>query len=108
MVRFIFSCMMIVPLSFMVVPIYFGVSAERQIILKKSVNLEKTDPSLSFEEIYDIANKSEFDQGFDPQSLNKIKGPNRNNQVSKKSFALGFRSIEIPALPEATQHVKNL
>lgn len=102
MMRVIFSCMAIVILSFILTPIYFGVSAERDIILKKSTKQENKNNTLSFKQIYKIINQSEFEQGFDPAPLNKIT-PFREKD---EGFSLKFSATKIPALPEANSKMK--
>ena len=54
MTRFIFFCMAFVALSFIAVPVFTGISKERDAILASSKSSIPAASPLSFEEIYEI------------------------------------------------------
>ena len=100
MLRFIYFCMAIVALSFVAIPVYSGIAQNRdQITARDSVIAINTneDDSLSFEEIYTIANED----SFNPESLNEIAPAAGGAAIIPdlpQEFSAEFKPSQNPAL----------
>ncbi len=92
MVKFIFFCMAFIALSFFVVPVFTGISNEREQILAANTPNTNEDQSLSFEEIYEIAAEGTNN----PANLNDI-APAAGNGTQDR-FSSGFSNREDSAL----------
>ena len=96
MMRFIYFCMAFLVLSFVGVPIYNGVSEERAGLTQLAATDEAGDDSMSFEEIYALADEG---QSADPASLNDI-SPAAGNGNTGDAFSRGFTNREDSALAD--------
>lgn len=89
--RFIYACMAVVILSIFAVPVFYGISNEREELMWVSEAQAAEEASLSFEEIYEIAGSG---NSSSPESLNTLApaaGP-----AAEESFKGGFTQ-EAPA-----------
>lgn len=93
-VRCIFGCATFLALSILVVPVYYGVSEQKE-MMTVAAQAPQNDDSLSFEEIYEIASEG---QKEDAISLNDIT-PAAGDQT-EDSFSSGFQNQENPALAD--------
>tara|TARA_B100000508_G_C11459576_1_gene278511 strand:+ start:1616 stop:1954 length:339 start_codon:yes stop_codon:yes gene_type:complete len=95
--KFIYLCAAILILSFTVVPMFTGVSNEREQILasNEATQASPEDTSMSFEEMYTIAAQGQGDN-FDPESLNAI-----TPAAGADSFPSGFSGQSDAALTDA-------
>ena len=96
MTRFIFFCMAFVALSFIAVPVFTGISKERDAILASSKSSIPAASPLSFEEIYEIAGADNTGDGFDASAFNDIT-PAAGGEISDQ-FSTGFSNREDSAL----------
>ncbi len=89
MIKFIYFSMAVVAFSFLIVPLFGGIAAERNKIdirpVQFSDNQVPSQDELSFDEIYALANE----ESFDPQSLNNI-APAAGNAVAEPSYPNDF------------------
>ncbi len=89
MIKFIYFSMAVVVFSFLIVPFFNGISAERNKInirpLQFSDNQAPSQNELTFDEIYALANE----ESFDPQSLNNI-APAAGNEQTDISYPNDF------------------
>lgn len=71
--KFIYFCAAVLIFSFTALPIFYGISNERNEILASNIEQETTptDNSISFKEMYAIASKGQG-EALDPYSLNDI------------------------------------
>jgi hypothetical protein len=94
MIRLIYLCMAFIAISFIAVPVYFGIADEKDKLAEqyKAQDIAKTAPedSLTFEEIYALAEEA----SSNPEDLNNIAtaagGPPLN-----ENFSSGF-SMQTP------------
>jgi len=93
MVKIIFLSMAIFALSFIAAPIFHGVSKERNAILASNDFISTQDDSLSFDEIYALADEGRDEAEF----LNNI-APAASGQ--EDAFTSGFRGLENSALED--------
>ena len=99
MTRFIFICMAFIALSFMAVPAYFGIQKEHAILMQNDT-VAQNNQSLSFEEIYAMADE---DLLSNPAFLNNIApaaGNNDDAPVQEDYFSTGFSGTADSALEE--------
>jgi len=103
MLKFIYICVAIVALSFLIVPMISGVSNERDAIAERQIKISQTDTSapsndtLSFEEIY----ASVDEQTITPEALNNIMpaaGDNSSNSIIPEDFSVQSKPEKHPAL----------
>ncbi len=91
--KFIKFCMASILLSFIAVPIYFGVSKEHNKIIKASqtvVSQNNTiEREITFDEIYELAREDEFS----PENLNNI-ATAAGNDTQVDAFSSGFNAYE--------------
>ena len=98
MIKVIFACMAVLVFSFTVLPIFTGVSKEREAILASNVQpAEQVDESLSFEEIYALADEGNNDATVDPASLNEITPAAGGIE---DGFSSGFSGVETKGLED--------
>lgn len=103
MVRFIYLCMGILFLSMVAVPIYFGVSKEhKNIQVSANTPADEQDTSLSFEEIYALADEG---QETTPESLGNI-APAAGAETTPDSFSSGFNKREDSALADTPVEIE--
>ena len=95
MVRFIYLCMTILVVSFIAVPVFNGVSDEHARLQEIAQNTEQAEDSLSFEQIYALADESEND----PANLNNIM-PAAGGNAGTDGFSNGFRGADDSALAD--------
>ncbi len=96
MMRFIYVCMAFLLISFVGMPVYKGVSSEREkLTIVASAESNQDDP-LSFSEIYALADESSSDN---PAFLNNIM-PAAGGDTSSDNFSNGFRGQEDSALAD--------
>lgn len=95
--RIIYFSMALLVFSFVVVPMYSGISKKHDEIITTSVDtVAAADSSLSFEEIYEIAGESNTE---DPAFLNTIQ-PAAGSVNANQEFSTGFRAVEDSALAD--------
>ena len=99
MLNFIYSCMAVMVLSFFIVPVFGGISNEYQTLEQSSQFAESSiseDTSLSFEEIYALADEAAM---RNPAFLNEI-APAAGDDIAApvEGFSSGFSSQGHPAL----------
>ena len=97
MLNFIYVCMLVMVLSFFVVPVFGGISTEYDLLEQTSQLSEVSisqDTSLSFDEISAIADEAIMS---DPAFLNQI-APAAGDDVQVDGFTSGFSSQAHPAL----------
>lgn len=100
MTKFIFFCMAIVALSFVAVPVFTGISNERDALLLSEASTTNNDASLSFEEIYEIAAENSAPNDAPSASdLNNIMPAAGGNEGDH--FLSGFGNTEDSALENA-------
>lgn len=89
MIRLIYFCMAFVALSFIAVPVYYGISAEKEKLADQAEAQEVAtfdkDNSLSFEEIYALAEETPRN----PTDLNSISTAAGGNNAANV-FSSGF------------------
>lgn len=93
--RIIYFSMALLVFSFIAMPIYYGISEKHNEIINTEVTAIQDD-SLSFEEIYSLADES---YSTDPAFLNTIK-PAAGNSAKNDQFSTGFRRKEDSALAD--------
>lgn len=98
MTKFIFFCMAIVALSFTAVPVFTGISKEREAIIISAAETEAQNATPSVENLTEVASQ---DVEFDAAQLNDIAPAAGNNRSD--SFSSGFRRIEDSALENAPE-----
>jgi hypothetical protein len=101
MVKFIFFCMAVVVLSFVAVPVFTGISNERDQLLAVNDAPTAEEQSLSFQEIYDIASDT---SDLTPDQLNNITPAAGENQPDY--FSSGFRGREDSALENKERFIE--
>ena len=99
MVRFIYLCAGILVVSLFAVPVYFGVSNERETLSLASNDEINQEESLSFQEIYALAEEGQNERG--PDSLNNIT-PAAGTETAPDSFSSGFNKKADSALADTT------
>ena len=99
MIRFIFLSIAFMIISFFAVPIYFGISKEHQ-KLTRTTALKQNDPSITFQEIYELADKNYIS---DPSALNSIT-PAADGKTKAEN---GFSRKEDRALPDIQTDMQN-
>lgn len=98
MTRIIFFCMAIAALSFVVAPIYNGISDEHTALTQVSSAPMPDENTLSFEEIYEMAEQNNV---IDPASLNEITPAAGEN--TEDQFSSAFSGQEDSALEDQPQ-----
>lgn len=95
MLRFIFLSMAFMAISFFAVPVYFGISKEHQ-KLTQTAEIETNSNSLSFKEIYALADASSL---TNPAALNAI-SPAAGNPDQADKFSNNFSGKEDSTLTD--------
>lgn len=93
MVRFIFGCAFVLSLSVLAVPVFYGISGQKNIVTTTAD--AGTNDSLSFEEIYELASDISAPSA---ESLNDIIPA--AGAESGDVFSSGFQNAENPALAD--------
>lgn len=98
MIKLIFAFMAIFVLSFTIVPIFSGVSNERDALLASAIDANEAEdtPSLTFEEIYALADENA--PTIDPAALNAIMPAAGANT---EEFSSGFSGTETKGLEDS-------
>jgi len=108
MMRFIYLCMAVIAFSFVAIPAYNSIAEKRADIGSRDAVIaqEETNQSLSFDEIYEIANEGTTNANIDQdmatiaQSLNEIvpaAGAESTVPALPEDFSAEFQPTEHPA-----------
>lgn len=100
MTRFIFFCMAFIALSFVAVPVFTGISNERDAMLNAEETTVSSNDVLSFDALYEIAGA---DTEITPESLNNITPAAGSARASHDSFSSGFSGRIDSALENVAQ-----
>jgi len=95
--RIIYFSMALLVFSFVIFPMYSGISKKHDEIITTTVDVvAANEDSLNLEQIYELADESYSE---DPAFLNAIQ-PAAGDSTSQDQFSHGFRAIEDSALAE--------
>ncbi len=100
MIRFIFFCMILIVITFAAVPIFYGVTEQRQ-KLTQTATIEKNSDELTFDEIYALASEESI---TNPTALNAIESAAGEIVVLDK-FSNGFSGKEDSALADTIDEI---
>lgn len=96
--------MAVVALSFVAVPVFTGISNEREaLLLSEASTTNNDDAPLSFEEIYEIAAENNEPSASDLNNIMPAAGGNTRDQ-----FSSGFGNEEDSALENAPRGNDNI
>ncbi len=101
MIRFIFGCAFILSLSFLAIPVYYGISSQKNVVTT-TADATNND-SLSFEEIYALASDVATPSA---EALNDI--ATAAGTGSGDTFSSGFQNADNPALADTPVAISSI